>query len=79
MSILDADLEGRCNTASVAVKTEQAMDTLVKSLHTVMGSDGKGVLGELKSNLTTLSGPQMKTVASSMARAALETTRGNVR
>ena len=76
MSILSAVQGG--NTAGVAVKTEQsAIDTLAKSLHTVivMGSDDKGMLGELENSLTTLSGPEMKTLASSMARAALEKTR----
>jgi hypothetical protein len=63
----------------VAVKTEQlAMNTLVKSLHTVMGSGDKSVLGGLEDSLTTLTGSEMKTVASSMAKAAqaaLEKTR----
>ena len=49
------------------------MNTLVKSLHTViaMGSDDKDMLGELEDGLPKLTGSEMKTVASAMARAAL--------
>ena len=49
------------------------MNTLVKSLHTViaMGSDDKDMLGELEDSLPKLTGSEMKTVASAMARAAL--------
>lgn len=53
------------------------MDTLAKSLRTVIevGSDDKSMFGELEDSLTALTGSEMKTVASSMARAALEKTR----
>jgi hypothetical protein len=79
VSIFSADQGGRRDTAEVAVKTEQlAMDALAKSLHTViaMGSDDdKDMLGELENSLPKLTGSEMKTVASTMARAALRKTR----
>lgn len=78
VSILSTDQGGRGVTARVAVKTENlAMDSLVESLRTVIlvGSDDTGMLGELENSLTTLSGSEMKTVASSMAKAALKKTR----
>jgi hypothetical protein len=79
VSIHSADQGDQGDVARVAVKTEQlAMNTLVKSLHTVMGSGDKSMLGGLEDSLTTLTGPEMKTVASSMAKAAqaaLEKTR----
>lgn len=52
-----------------------ARDNLMNSLRTVMGYDEQNILGELAESLTTLSESEMKTVASSMARAALEKSR----
>jgi hypothetical protein len=78
VSTLSADQGDRGDAARVAVKTEKlAMDTLAKSLHTVIeiGSDDTSMLGELQDSLTALTGSEMKTVASSMARAALRKTR----
>jgi hypothetical protein len=78
MSTRSADPGGKCDTATVVVKTEeckQAMEKVVMSLSAVMGGDEQAMLGELEDSLTALSGSEMKRVASSMAKAALETTR----
>lgn len=88
MSIASAELGGKCGDAAVIVKSEgrkqQAIVDIVKSLQTVIGNDEKdmlgelGMLGHLGNSLPTLSGPEMKTVAANMAKAAkaaLETTR----
>jgi hypothetical protein len=50
------------------------MEELVASLHALMGDDKENILVQLEHSLTTLSGPDMLKVASSMAKAALETT-----
>jgi hypothetical protein len=77
LSISNAD-SGRRDTTGVVVKSEeckQAMDRVVESLQAVMGDDKENILGQLGHSLTALSGPDIQTVASSMAKAALETTR----
>jgi hypothetical protein len=51
------------------------MERVVESLHALMGDDKENILGELGDSLNTLSGPDMQTVASSMAKAALEKSR----
>jgi hypothetical protein len=51
------------------------MEELVASLHALLGDDKENILGELGDTLTTLSGRDMQTVVSSMAKAALEKSR----
>jgi hypothetical protein len=51
-----------------------AMKDLVKSLRTVLGDRDPNFMGELGEKMTSLSGPDMETVAASMANAALKKT-----
>jgi hypothetical protein len=51
-----------------------AMKTLATSLRTVLGDRDPNLMGEFDEKMTSLSGPDMQTVAENMANAALKKT-----
>jgi hypothetical protein len=53
---------------------KQAMKELVRSLGTVLGDRNKNLIGELGDKMSALSGPDMESVAQSMAGVALAKT-----
>jgi hypothetical protein len=53
---------------------KQAMKDLVRSLGTVLGDRNKSFIGDLGDRMTALSGPDMESVAQSMAGVALAKT-----
>jgi len=53
---------------------KQAMKELVRSLGTVLGDRNRDLIGELGDKMSALSGPDMESVAQSMAGVALAKT-----